>query len=224
MARFPRIEVHTKFRATGLVPVFYHPDPELVFRVVCACADAGLETFEFTHRGDGAADVFREVLSACSRSRPAVALGVGSIVDAPTAAIYAAHGANFVVGPSFSEDVARFCNRRGIAYVPGCMTPTEIGAAEEWGSEMVKLFPCEAAGGPGFVKALLGPSPWTRLMATGLADASRESISAWIKSGVCCLGLGKELLRKEWIEQGDFSAIQSRAEELRGWIREARGS
>ncbi|MBM3821684.1 MAG: bifunctional 4-hydroxy-2-oxoglutarate aldolase/2-dehydro-3-deoxy-phosphogluconate aldolase [Verrucomicrobia bacterium] len=223
MSRLSRLEVCLRIQSSGLVPVFYHGDAGVVAEAVSACAEAGIEVFEFTNRGQGASKVFEKVVEVSARRWPGVVLGAGSIVDSETAALYAAHGAQFIVGPSFSERVARFCNRRKLLYVPGCATPTEIGTAEEWGAEIVKLFPCEAAGGPGFVKALLGPSPWTRIMATGVADASKDGITAWIKAGVCALGLGKELLRKEWIDAGDWSSVRARAEELKGWIQSARG-
>jgi 2-dehydro-3-deoxyphosphogluconate aldolase/(4S)-4-hydroxy-2-oxoglutarate aldolase len=133
---------------------------------------------------------------------------VGSVDDAPTAALYLAHGANFVVGPTFSEEVVRLCNRRKVAYLPGCGSVNEIATAEEWGVEIVKLFPGESVGGPGFVKALLAPRPWTRVMPTGGVTPEEDNLRAWFEAGVVCVGMGSNLVRSDWVKAGNFQAIQ----------------
>lgn len=223
MARFPRLEVLNRIVEVGLVPVFYHENPSVATQVLAACAAGGVTVFEFTNRGEHAIDVFQALERHAAQQAPGLILGAGSIVDEATAALFVAHGANFIVGPSFSERVARFCNRRKVAYLPGCATATEIGAAEEAGVEIVKLFPCELVGGPEFVKALLGPSPWTRIMPTGIREVTRAGIAAWFKAGIVAAGIGRELLKKEYLEQRDYAAITRRAAEIRQWIQEARG-
>ncbi|HAM72336.1 MAG TPA: bifunctional 4-hydroxy-2-oxoglutarate aldolase/2-dehydro-3-deoxy-phosphogluconate aldolase [Verrucomicrobiales bacterium] len=222
MARFSRLDVLQRIIDQALVPVFYHPDAPVGCRVIAACAAGGSTVFEFTNRGDHAIDVFQTLIQNTRREHPSVILGAGSIVDEATAALYAAQGANFIVGPSFNPAVARFCNRRKIPYLPGCATLTEIGVAEEAGVEIVKLFPCEAAGGPGFVKAALGPTPWTRIMPTGIESVTRESLGAWIKAGAVALGLGRALFPKEALDSGNYELVTRRTAEVLGWIREAR--
>jgi 2-dehydro-3-deoxyphosphogluconate aldolase/(4S)-4-hydroxy-2-oxoglutarate aldolase len=222
MARFSRLDVLQRILDQGLVPVFYHPDAPVGCRVVAACAAAGSTVFEFTNRGDHSIDVFQTLIQHARRELPGVILGVGSIVDEATAALFVAQGANFIVGPSFNERVARFCNRRKIPYMPGCTTLTEIGTAEEAGVEIVKLFPCDAAGGPGFVKAALGPSPWTRIMPTGLEVVNRETVTAWVRAGASALGIGKALFPKEALDAGNHDLVTRRTVEMLGWIREAR--
>jgi 2-dehydro-3-deoxyphosphogluconate aldolase / (4S)-4-hydroxy-2-oxoglutarate aldolase len=223
MARFSRLEVLNRIGEVGLVPVFYHGDLEVASQVLSACAAGGVTVFEFTNRGDHAIDVFQALERRASQASPGLILGAGSIVDEATAALFVAHGANFIVGPSFNERVARFCNRRKIAYLPGCATATEIGLAEEAGVEIVKLFPCELVGGPEFVKALLGPSPWTRIMPTGIREVNKAGLAQWFKAGIVAAGIGRELLKKEFLDQRDFAAITRRAAEIRQWIQEARG-
>src|SRR4030042_3115551 len=107
--------------------------------------------------------------------------------------MYIGAGANFVVGPMLSPEVARLCNRRKVAYMPGCGSVTEISQAEELGVEIVKAFPGAEVGGPGFVKGVLAPMPWTRIMPTGGVDATEESIRAWFRAGVACVGIGSTL-------------------------------
>jgi 2-dehydro-3-deoxyphosphogluconate aldolase/(4S)-4-hydroxy-2-oxoglutarate aldolase len=150
-------------------------------------------------------------------------LGVGSIVDAPTAAFYIASSANFVVGPNLNPEVARLCNRRKIAYSPGCGSASEIAQAEELGVEIVKIFPGDCVGGPGFVKAILGPCPWTRIMPTGGVETTKESITAWFKAGITAAGIGSNLIKKEWVAAENYAAITAKTAEVLAWIREARG-
>jgi 2-dehydro-3-deoxyphosphogluconate aldolase/(4S)-4-hydroxy-2-oxoglutarate aldolase len=151
-----------------------------------------------------------------------VILGVGSVVDAPTAALYIGNGANFVVGPLLNPEVARLCNRRKIAYSPGCGSVSEIARAEELGVEIVKVFPGKEVGGPSFVKAVLGPCPWTRIMPTGGVDASRESMEEWFGAGAACVGIGSNLITRDIVASGDYEALTRKVRDLVGWISEIR--
>ena len=222
MARFKRLEVLNAMVQTGVVPVFYHADIETAVSIVRACADGGACAVEFTNRGDGAPAVFAELVKRFAGERPEVILGAGSIVDAPTAALYLSAGANFIVGPVLNAEVARVCNRRKVAYSPGCGTVSEISAAEELGAEIVKIFPGKEVGGPAFVKNLLGPCPWTSLMPTGGVEATRESLEAWFASGVACVGMGSKLITKEAVAAGDFAGIARNVAQVLAWIRQVR--
>ena len=178
---------------------------------------------EFTNRGERALPVFAQLSELITSQFPGLILGVGSIVDAPTAALFIVHGANFVVGPVLNLEVAKLCNRRKIAYSPGCGSVSEISAAEELGVEIVKIFPGAQVGGPTFVKSVLGPMPWTRIMPTGGVEATKESVQAWIKAGTACLGMGSNLISKELVKAGDFAAISAAVRQILAWIAEARG-
>ncbi len=223
MARLTRLDVYRRLLDEALVPIFHHADPEVCCRVVAAVAAGGAGVFEFTNRGDQAIEAFRAAAADAGRSLPGMVLGAGSIVDESTAAIYIAQGANFIVGPSYNERVARLCNRRRIAYLPGCQTATEIATAEEMGVEIIKLFPAQAAGGPGFIKQLLGPSPATRILPTGIGEVSVESLATWFRAGACGVGLGRELVQADRVAAGDFEAIARRVAEVREMVRLARG-
>ena len=222
MARFTRMQVLNAILEDGLVPVFYHADAAVAVKVAEACAAGGAQVLEFTNRGDMAPEVFKELSRYLAREHREIILGVGSVVDAPTAALYISYGANFVVGPLLNPEVARLCNRHKIAYSPGCGSVTEISQAEELGVEIVKVFPGRSVGGPEFVKSVLGPCPWTSIMPTGGVDASEESIRAWFSAGVACVGLGSNLVRKEWVAAGDWAAISNQVRQVLGWIRQAR--
>jgi len=221
MAKYSRIKVLTEMIETGLVPVFYHPDPRVSISVIDACIAGGVRCFEFTNRGVLAHEVFKEI-SIHFGSDGRVILGAGSILDPATAALYIQLGANFIVSPVLNPDVARTCNRRKVAYCPGCGSVSEISGAEELGVEICKIFPAGAVGGPGFVKDVLGPLPWARLMPTGGVDANEESIKGWFKAGVCCVGMGSKLFPAESIESGNFAEISERVIKVLGWIQKAR--
>jgi len=223
MARFGRLDVLQAMRESGLVPVFHHPDPETAKNIARAVADGGVTVLEFTNRGDFAWQVFIDLVRWCAKEIPDLILGAGSVIDPGTAALYMNNGANFIVGPVFNADVARACNRRKIPYLPGCGSAGEISLAEEHGVEICKFFPGKEAGGPGFVKNLLGPMPWTLIMPTGGVEPTRESIAAWFEAGVACVGIGSNLISKELVSAGDFAAIAEKTAEVLGWIDEARG-
>jgi 2-dehydro-3-deoxyphosphogluconate aldolase/(4S)-4-hydroxy-2-oxoglutarate aldolase len=223
MARFLRLDVLNKMVELGLVPVFYNGDVEVATKIVAACSAGGAKVVEFTNRGDLAYRVFAELVKHFAVAEPDVILGVGSVSDPGTAALYINNGANFVVGPVLNPDVAKVCNRRKIAYSPGCGSASEISYAEELGVEIVKVFPGTSVGGPAFVKSVLGPHPWTRIMPTGGVDATRENIEAWFAAGVTCVGIGSKLIRKDLVAAGDFDAIRDKVAHVLAWIREDRG-
>ncbi len=222
MARFARMEVLNTILDIGLVPVFYTPRVETAKKIVAACAQGGARVVEFTNRGDRAFQVFSELADLLDKERADVVLGVGSVLDPGTASLYVNCGANFVVGPVLNPDVARVCNRRKIAYSPGCGSVSEISQAEELGCEIVKVFPGGQVGGPAFVKAVLGPMPWTRIMPTGGVSPTRESIQDWIQAGAACLGIGSKLIAKDLVAQEGWEALSRRVGECLGHIQEAR--
>ena len=224
MARYSRLDVLNTVLELGLVPVFYNPDLEVAKQIVSACQAGGARVVEFTNRGDFAFQVFGGLAQHVAEAQPDVILGVGSVIDAPTAAQYISAGANFVVGPVLNPEVARLCNRRKIAYMPGCGSASEISQAEELGVEIVKVFPGRSVGGPGFVKSILGPCPWTRIMPTGGVDATEESIRAWFESGAACVGMGSKLITKELVAAGDWGAISERVAQVLAWIKEVRAA
>jgi 2-dehydro-3-deoxyphosphogluconate aldolase/(4S)-4-hydroxy-2-oxoglutarate aldolase len=222
MARFLRLDVLNRMIDLGVVPVFYNGDLEVARQIVAACSRGGAKVVEFTNRGDFAYQVFGQLVQHFEQVDPEVILGAGSVCDAGTAALYINNGANFIVGPVTNPDVAKICNRRKIAYSPGCGSASEISYAEELGVEIVKVFPGTQVGGPAFVKAVLGPNPWTRIMPTGGVEAKRENIEAWFRAGVACVGIGSSLITKELVAAGDFDGIADKVVQLLGWIREVR--
>ena len=116
-------------------------------------------------------------------------------------------GANFVVTPVYREDIAVVCNRRKVLWSPGCCSLTEIATAEEMGCELVKLFPGSTYG-PGFVKAIKGPQPWTSIMPTGGVSTEESNLRGWFDAGVTCVGMGSKLISKEILANKDYTTLK----------------
>lgn len=206
MARYNKIQVISTAFDQGMVPLFYNEDVKLGMKVLKACYDGGSRIIEFTNRGDFAHEVFAELNKYALSKLDGMILGVGSINDAATAALYMQLGSNFIVSASLREDIAKVCNRRKVPYMPGCGTLTEIGKAEELGCDVVKLFPGSVYG-PGFVKAISGPQPWTSIMITGGVAPTKENLTGWFDAGAACVGMGSKLVSKDLLAKGDFKTL-----------------
>ena len=221
MARFNKIQVLSAMSATGMVPVFYHSDVETAKQVVKACYEGGVRAFEFTNRGEFAHEVFGELSRWVVKACPELILGVGSIVDAPTAALYIQLGANFLVGPLFNPEVAKVANRRLIPYTPGCGSVSEIGFAQEMGCDLCKVFPGDVLGSS-FVKGLKAPMPWSLLMVTGGVKPEATNLKAWFDAGVTCVGMGSNLFPKEVMTAKEWNKITDICREALEIIRKVR--
>ena len=207
MAKYSRLEVAMAMRESGMIPLFFHSDVELGKKVLRGCYSGGARLLEFTSRGDFAHEVFAELNKFALAELPGMIMGVGSITDAGAASLYMQLGANFIVTPVLREDIALVCNRRKVLWSPGCGSLTEIARAEELGCEIVKLFPGSTYG-PGFVKAIKGPSPWTDVMPTGGVSTEESNLRGWFDAGVTCVGMGSKLISKEILAQKDFKKLE----------------
>lgn len=218
MAKFSKIKVLNKMDQAPMVPVFYHSDADTACAVVKACYDGGVRCFEFTNRGDFAHEVFEAVVKFAARECPAMAIGVGSVVDPGTASLYMQLGACFVVGPLFNPEVARVCNRRQVPYIPGCGSVTEIGYAQEAGCEVCKVFPGDVLG-PKFVKGLKAPMPWSKIMVTGGVEPTAENLTGWRSAGADYVGMGSKLFPKDRVAAADWAYITAKCTEALGYMK-----
>ena len=204
--KFNKIQVLTAMSETGIIPVFYHKDVEVAKNVLKACYEGGIRAFEFTNRGDFAHEVFTELVKFAAKECPEIIMGIGSIIDAPTAALYLQLGANFVVGPLFNPEVAKVCNRRLVPYAPGCGSVSEVGFAQEAGCDVCKVFPGDVLG-TAFVKGLKAPMPWSMLMVTGGVKPEEANLKGWFDAGVSCVGMGSNLFPGDAIKNHDWKTI-----------------
>lgn len=204
--KFNKIQVLTAMSETGIIPVFYHKDVEVAKNVLKACYEGGIRAFEFTNRGDFAHEVFTELVKFAAKECPEMIMGIGSIIDAPTATLYLQLGANFVVGPLFNPEVAKVCNRRLVPYAPGCGSVSEVGFAQEAGCDVCKVFPGDVLG-TAFVKGLKAPMPWSMLMVTGGVKPEEANLKGWFDAGVSCVGMGSNLFPGDAIKNHDWKTI-----------------
>jgi len=222
MAKYSKWQTIGALIETGMAPVYYSSDLEKASKIVRACYDGGVRVFEFTNRGDFAQEVFGALVKYAARECPGMILGIGSIVDAPTAAMYLQLGANFVVGPLFNPEIAKVCNRRLVPYIPGCGSVTEIGYAQEAGCDVCKIFPAGSVGGPAFVSNVKAPMPWTMLLATGAVEPTEKNLTEWFKAGVTAVGMGSKLFPKEAVAAGNWGAVTALCKEALEYIRKAK--
>lgn len=219
MAQYTRLEVIQQMKESGMVPLFYHKNINVAKAVLKACYDGGARLMEFTSRGDFAFEIFNQLIKYAIEELPGMILGVGSVTDAAAASQYMLAGANFVVTPVFREDIATVCNRRKVLWSPGCGSLTEIARAEEMGCELIKLFPGSTFG-PGFVKAIMGPQPWTSIMPTGGVSTEVENLKDWFDAGVTCVGMGSKLISKEILANESYSKLTQDVKKTLETIRE----
>ncbi len=206
-----RIDVALKMRESGAIPLYYNPDIEVMKEVISACYRGGMKIFEFTNRGDLAHELFAELVKWSRVEMPDLILGVGTVVEAGTCSLYIQLGAKFIVSPLLNEEMARVCNRRKVLWMPGCATASEINKAEELGAEIVKLFPGPTVGGAKFMKAYLGPCPWSNIMPSGGVSPTLENLNEWFDAGAFCVGMGSQLITGEIISNKDYKKLEETA-------------
>jgi 2-dehydro-3-deoxyphosphogluconate aldolase/(4S)-4-hydroxy-2-oxoglutarate aldolase len=221
MAQFSKMQVMASAKETGLVPVFYHQDVEVAKEVVKACYDGGIRVFEFVNRGDFAHEVFGELVKYANKELPGMILGIGSVVEPTSAGLYIQLGANFIVGPLFNPEVAKIANRRLVSYMPGCGSVSEVGAAQEMGCDVCKVFPGDVLGA-GFVKGLMAPMPWSNLMITGGVKPEVENLKAWFGAGAMCVGMGSNLFPKDVMASKDYSKISTMCKDALAIVKSVR--
>jgi 2-dehydro-3-deoxyphosphogluconate aldolase/(4S)-4-hydroxy-2-oxoglutarate aldolase len=146
-------------------------------------------------------------------------LGVGTVLDAGTCAAAIHAGAEFVVSPILDTAIIETTRRLGKIAIPGAFSPTEIFTAWNAGADVVKVYPGSLAG-PGYIKDLLSPMPFLRMMPSGGVDV--KNIGAWIKAGAVMVGAGASLVTKDAMSKGDWGAIAAMARQFVENVKAAR--
>ncbi|WP_375437804.1 bifunctional 4-hydroxy-2-oxoglutarate aldolase/2-dehydro-3-deoxy-phosphogluconate aldolase [uncultured Hymenobacter sp.] len=193
-SRFSSAEAFETVLRYPIVPVFYHADVTYAKRIVQACYAGGLRVFEFTNRGEKAFEVFSELVAFVHDNCPDMLLGIGTIYEADDAERFIAAGADFVVQPCLTAEVAAVCHAHNVLWLPGTMTVSEVYQANKLGAAIVKIFPGNVVG-PGFIKSLRGPMPKVPLMVTGGVEPTEESLQEWFQAGVNVVGMGSQLFK-----------------------------
>lgn len=204
MAKFTRLEVVNQMEKSGIIPLFYHDEYRTAKNAIEAIYHGGARILEFTNRGEFAHEIFSQLVKFIRRELPDMMIGAGSVIDAGTTSLFLQSGADFIVSPILNEEMAHVCNQQNVLWSPGCGTLTEIIKGNQLGADIVKIFPASQLE-PGFIKAVGGPCPWLKLMPTG--GINQQNLSAWIKAGATCVGMGSGLIKKEFLEDDRLNEL-----------------
>jgi 2-dehydro-3-deoxyphosphogluconate aldolase / (4S)-4-hydroxy-2-oxoglutarate aldolase len=207
----------------GMLPLYFNTDETISIEVLRAIYRAGIKAVEYTNRGEAAFNNFGKLIGIRNSEMKDLLLGIGTVKNLETAKKYSGAGADFLVSPGFVPEVAAYAREKNIFYAPGCMTPSEIIAAENSGIQFIKLFPGNLLG-PGFVSSIKDVFPSLYFMPTGGVDTSSENIAGWFKAGVCAVGMGSKLISKNLMEQKDYAAIEALTKYVFGIINQVRKS
>lgn len=199
--------------AQGMLPLYFNADETVSVDILRAVYKAGVKALEYTNRGDAALMNFKKMVTVRNAEMPGMLLGVGTVKNLQTAKVYLAAGADFLVSPGFVKEVADYAVANDIFYAPGCMTPSEIIAAENSGISCIKLFPGNMLG-PEFLSGIKDIFPKLLFMPTGGVDTTKENIEGWFKAGVCAVGMGSKLISKKLMEAKDYATIENMTKEV----------
>ena len=197
----------------GILPLYFNADESVSVDILRAIYRAGIKAVEYTNRGEAALSNFKKMVVVRNEEMKDMLLGVGTIKNLQQAEEYIAAGADFMVSPGYVKEVADKANSIGMLYAPGCMTPTEIIAAENNSIGFIKLFPGNMLG-PEFLSTIKEIFPKLLFMPTGGVDTTRENIESWFKAGVCAVGMGSKLISKKLMEAQDYATIESSTKQV----------
>ncbi len=192
----------------GILPLYFNSDETISVEVLKAIYKAGIKAVEYTHRGDTALNNFKALVQLRNLEMPDLLLGIGTIKNLNQAKEYLQAGADFIISPGFVPEIASYTLSNDIFYGPGCMTPTEIIAAENAGVKFIKLFPGNMLG-PDFLSGIKDIFPNLRFMPTGGVDTTRGNIEGWFKAGVSAVGMGSKLISKQLMADKDYATIEA---------------
>jgi 2-dehydro-3-deoxyphosphogluconate aldolase / (4S)-4-hydroxy-2-oxoglutarate aldolase len=207
-----RTEIVNIITTQGLLPLYFHTDEMVSVDVLKALYSAGCRVVEYTNRGKEALDNFRKLRSVCDNELKNMQLGAGTIKDANAAEKFIDAGADFLISPGLVEDVFDVAYSNKILWIPGCMTATEIIKAEQFGIQLIKLFPGNILG-PSYVSAIKDIFPDLLFMPTGGVELEKQNLQNWFDAGVCAVGLGSKLISKSLLENKEYKKITSLTKE-----------
>ena len=202
----------------GILPLFFHKEAEVSIQVLKALYNAGIRAVEYTNRGEAALANFKLMKQLCESEMKDLYLGIGTMKNAEMAKTFIDAGADYLICPGWVPEVAEVADQHDMLWVPGCMTPSEIIAAENKGARMIKLFPGNVLG-PGFMSAIKELFPQLLFMPTGGVELDRDNIAGWFKAGVCAVGMGSKLITKPLLEAKQYDQISQATREVMAIIK-----
>ena len=197
----------------GMLPLYFNKDTQVSIDLMKTLYKCGVKSLEYTNRGDDALQNFKAMKTVRDAELPGMKLGIGTIKNTKDAQAFIDAGADFLIGPGYEQGVADLAKATGIFYAPGCMTPSEIIAAENAGIKFIKLFPGNMLG-PEFLSGIKDIFPALSFMPTGGVDTTKENIESWFKAGVCAVGMGSKLISKKLMEAKEYTTIEKDTKEV----------
>lgn len=208
-------------KTQGLLPLYFNADETISIEILRALYNAGIRAVEYTNRGEEALSNFKAMVKVRNNEMANLYLGIGTLKNLEDAEKYVAAGADYLISPGFVPDIAVYAKANNLLYAPGCMTPTEIIAAETAGVTFIKLFPGNALN-PEYLSSIRGLFPKLEFMPTGGVEATEESIAAWFDAGVCAVGMGSKLVTGELMKQKDYNTIEVNTKKILNIIKSLR--
>ena len=202
--------------ACGAIAVVRLDDSAGVIRAIEAIRDGGIRAIELTMTTPDAIALIDETRRAFGDD---VLLGVGSVLDAQSARRAIEAGARYVVSPVLRPAIIAEAHRLGVPALPGAFSPTEILDAHDAGADIVKITPAEVLG-VAFLKGVLAPMPFLRLMPTG--GVTPENVGDWLRAGAVAVGVGSALVDPKLVAAGDFAMLTERARRMATGVEQAR--
>jgi len=190
----------------GMLPLYFNKDMQVSIDLLKALYSAGIRTVEYTNRGEAALANFKAMRAVCDNELKEMYLGIGTIKNGEMAQTFIDAGCDFIICPGLVESVAKVADANNVLWVPGCMTPSEVIAAENIGAKMIKLFPGNIIG-MAFMQAIKELFPNLLFMPTGGVDTTKENIEGWFKSGVCAVGMGSKLVTKSIMDNKQYDEL-----------------
>jgi len=203
----------------GIMPVLRARSAAEGHALVEALVAGGITVMEVTMTVPGAVDLLRDLKKEFGDR---LLLGSGTVTDAQQAAATIDAGAEFVVSPSFHPDVVAKTKQLGKLSIPGALTPTEVITAWRAGADYVKIFPCSAVGGAGYLRSLLAPFPELHLIPTG--GVTVATAADFLKAGARALGVGADLVNPKAIEEGNPEKVTETARAYMEIVRKFRAA
>ncbi|WP_433831710.1 bifunctional 4-hydroxy-2-oxoglutarate aldolase/2-dehydro-3-deoxy-phosphogluconate aldolase [Flavobacterium anhuiense] len=206
----------------GMLPLYFNADESKSIALLKTLYNVGIRAVEYTSRGPEALSNFKKMIEVRNAEMPGMLLGIGTIKNLAQAETYYLAGADFFISPGFVPEIASFLIAKEVLYAPGCMTPTEIIAAENAGVKFIKLFPGNILG-PDFMSGIRDVFPNLIFMPTGGVDTTRQSIETWFKAGVSAVGMGSKLISKEVMEYEAYETIEKETKRVLDLIATIKG-
>src|SRR5246500_145340 len=211
-----RAEVCERIKELGIVPAIRVCSAEDAHFAADSIAKGGIPIVEITMTVPEAV----ELISHLVRHHQKMVVGAGTVLDAETARRCVDAGASFLTAPGFSQAIVEYAAKDEVAVLPGALTPTEVVAAWNAGADFVKVFPCAQVGGENYIRALRGPLAQVPIIAAG--GVNQQTASNFILAGADAIGVGRELIPKEALQQRQEGRIRELARRFLGYVKNAR--